>query len=88
MGNFSRSNREDFKKLIDENSQLFGAVVPVVYDLNGELFQSIEHGKDRNVMYRTYNLEGEEIDILVKNVGRMKVELNSNAPLIGYIVIF
>tara|TARA_R110002012_G_scaffold64092_1_gene168576 strand:+ start:870 stop:1136 length:267 start_codon:yes stop_codon:yes gene_type:complete len=88
MGNFSFSNREDFKKLIAENSQLFGAVVPVVFDLNGELTQTINHNKERFVMYRTYDLNFKEIEVIVNNTNTNQVKLTSNAPLLGYIVIF
>ena len=88
MGNFSRANREDFAKLIAKNSSLFGAVTPTIFDLNGNLSQTINHNKDRFVMYRTYDLNFKEIEVIVNNTNTNQIELFSNAPLLGYIVIF
>lgn len=88
MGNFSYSNRQDFKKLIEDNADLFGAVTPVAVDLNGGLAQVITHDKDRFVMYRTYDLDFNEIEIIVNRLDSNRLELLSNAPLLGYIVIF
>ena len=88
MGNFSFSNRQDFAKLIADNANLFGAVTPTVVELNGNLSQIIDHNKNRNVMYRTYDDDYKEIEIIVNRISLDRIELISNAPLIGYIVIF
>ena len=81
----------DVSGLLDIQSDLESIasinIIPTVHTLNGQLYQEIEHNKNRVVNLTFFDLTGSLFVAPYRNINSNTVCIHSEAPLIGTVKI-
>ena len=92
MGNLSFSNIQDFKKFLQNEVPFLRNLLEFSDDvievtLNGQLYQSVPHTKNRKISAILFDSNGYEFHCEVKTINDNLIELRSTTPLRGTLLI-